>query len=320
MGDSVFDEATGGGILRSGITEISGEAGSGKTQFCISLTLQNILQQNKNIGPISNSGAFRKSAYLSCGEGEFPIQRLSQIASIIENSSNQSTPGLSRQQLLDNVLIEKCHNVEDILDSVTNKLPDMCREDNVSFVCIDSIGGLARNEFDPVHKAQMFERTQLLLKLSQKLKWLSDTFNVCIVVANQVSSSFDVDSASVAMNPLGNAGIVVGKDGLLLMDGAVTPALGLVWAHCVNARIILSRQSSALRRTILNYDNVDHAHVTDDNDIVTGLDNNVTTLATASSASRVMFLQFSPAAPMSLTSYQITNAGPVGISYNHIQA
>lgn len=45
-----------------------------------------------------------------------------------------------------------------------------------------------------------------------------------------------MDSASVAMNPLDNGGIVVGKDGLLLMDGAVTPALGLVWAHCVNTR------------------------------------------------------------------------------------
>lgn len=141
--------------------------------------------------------------------------RLSQIASIIENSSNQSTPGLSRQQLLDNVLIEKCHNVEDILDSVTNKLPDMCREDNVSFVCIDSIGGLARNEFDPVHKAQMFERTQLLLKLSQKLKWLSDTFNVCIVVANQVCflSKFNtLEYYSSRMHPLHSvvlAGIIV---------------------------------------------------------------------------------------------------------------
>jgi hypothetical protein len=110
------------------------------------------------------------------------VPRLSQLASAHEKLHI----GHSKHALLDGILIEKCHTIDDILDSVTNKLPDMCREDNISFLCIDSIGGLARTEFDLSHKEQIFERTSTLFKLSQKLKWLSDTFGVCVVVVNQV--------------------------------------------------------------------------------------------------------------------------------------
>lgn len=76
--------------------------------------------------------------------------------------------------------------------SPSRRLPDMCRQDNVSLLCIDSIGGLARNEYDIAQKDQMFERTTTLFRLSQRLKWLSDTFGVCVVVVNQVWLTVEV--------------------------------------------------------------------------------------------------------------------------------
>lgn len=111
--------------------------------------------------------------------------RLSQLASAFEKPD----VGMSKHNLLDGVLIEKCHTLDDILDTVLNKLPEMCRNDHVSFLCIDSIGGLARNEFDVSQKVQIFERTAVLFKLSQSLKWLADTFGVCVVVVNQVGNA-----------------------------------------------------------------------------------------------------------------------------------
>lgn len=108
--------------------------------------------------------------------------RLFQLA----RAHEQPHRGLSKGALLDGVLIEKCHTLEAILETLTSRLPDMCRQDHVSFLCIDSIGGLARNEFNVTERNQIFERTALLFKLSQRLKWLSDTFGVCIVVVNQV--------------------------------------------------------------------------------------------------------------------------------------
>jgi hypothetical protein len=41
---------------------------------------------------------------------------------------------------------------------------------------------------------------------------------------------------------------------------------------------------------------------------------------TQSQSSRHMFLQFSPVSPMTMTKYQITAAGPKGLSYNRILA
>ena len=58
-----------GKIKVGGITEIAGEAGSGKTQICLSLSLNCQLS-------IEDGGMNGGCAYLSCGEGEFPIRRL----------------------------------------------------------------------------------------------------------------------------------------------------------------------------------------------------------------------------------------------------
>ena len=39
----------------------------------------------------------------------------------------------------------------------------------------------------------MKERTTVLFKLARQLKWLSDTFNVCVVVVNQVRLWNDIE-------------------------------------------------------------------------------------------------------------------------------
>lgn len=260
---------------------------------------------------------------------------------------------------MNGVLIETCHTIDDVLDSVTHKLPDMCRKDNVSFVCIDSIGGLARNEYDSAHKEQMFERTQVLFKLSQKLKWLSDTFGVCVVVVNQVivccvhvyicdlgltnkSMCFGLlsihnivqvtaafESSNAPLNVFGRGGggggVSIGRDGLLLIDGTVTPSLGLVWAHCVNTRIILSRQSASLRRIGMENctDDVSHdIQVNNDERSQDQLCDETSKCVNSdpTQSSRHMFLQFSPVSPMTMTKYQITAAGPKGLTYNRILA
>ena len=55
---------------------------------------------------------------------------------------------------------------------------------------------MVRTEYDTSSTKEMALRTSLLFKIAKELKWLSDTFNLCIVVINQVfyfihdSSSF----------------------------------------------------------------------------------------------------------------------------------
>jgi hypothetical protein len=80
---------------------LSGEAGCGKTQLCLTLALQVQLD-------LQHGGRDGAAAYLSCGEGTFPIRRLSQMAQAFAVRT-----GLPQERLLSNVHIEHCYNIDD---------------------------------------------------------------------------------------------------------------------------------------------------------------------------------------------------------------
>lgn len=65
--------------------------------------------------PLEDGGLCGNAAYISCGEGEFPITRLNQLAERCEVSS-----GIPKRDLLNGVLIEKAHNTEDLLESLVS--------------------------------------------------------------------------------------------------------------------------------------------------------------------------------------------------------
>ena len=92
------------------------------------------------------------------------------------------------------VHIENCYSLEHILESVTQRLPDLIRTHGVRFLVIDSIAGVARTEFNHNAIGDMIDRTALFFKLSSKLKWLADTFNLVVVVINQVTATGFFDS------------------------------------------------------------------------------------------------------------------------------
>ena len=162
-------DGTVGRLSSRGITEIAGEAGTGKTQFCMSLSLR--CQQ-----PSSNGGLDGACAYIACGEGDFPIRRLSQLA--------MEQPGAS----LEKVHIEQCYSPEDMMSTLQKKIPHMHNELGIKLLIIDSLAGLLRYEYDLMGKRshEMFERTQYLFRFATILKWLADTFKICIIVVNQV--------------------------------------------------------------------------------------------------------------------------------------
>ena len=66
---------------------------------------------------MEKGGLGGQAAYLSCGEGDFPILRLSQMASTLEEFW-----GVSCAALLEKVHIETCYSVEDIFDTVVRFL------------------------------------------------------------------------------------------------------------------------------------------------------------------------------------------------------
>lgn len=98
----------------------------------------------------------------------------------------------------------------------------------------------------------MIMRSELYFQLSQRLKWLSQTYSLCIVVVNQVTSAVGLDiqnfSTQSHISPLfqfyeyqdideADFGDISSTLCHMSEKTNVLPALGLAWAHCVNTRL-----------------------------------------------------------------------------------
>jgi len=93
-------------------------------------------------------------------------------------------------------------------------------EKQAKMVIVDSIASVARKESDAI------KRSDLLSKEASILKYLAESFEIPVVVTNQVTSRFEKD----------------------LKKFVVTPALGIVWSHSVNTRLVLEYFGDLNRR------------------------------------------------------------------------
>lgn len=152
-----------------------GSAGSGKTQLALSLSVNTCLVSEKSF-----------VAYLSCGEGEFPIRRLQQMT-IESLKQNQPDSVGTEAEILSRVLIESnIYSSDDLISVLHDSVLKLCQSKDIRLIIIDSIAGVVRSEFDNNRKSEMYTRASIFFKLATQLKWLADTFNVAVLVINQV--------------------------------------------------------------------------------------------------------------------------------------
>ena len=103
---------------------------------------------------------------------------------------------------------------------VLRQLPAELERRNIGLVVLDSIAMLARLEHD---SRAMIARQKLLAEQSSLLKQAAERFGIPVVVTNQVTAGTDAS------------------------DGQQRAALGVVWAHAVNTRLVLD-QHMGMRR------------------------------------------------------------------------
>ena len=131
----------------------------------------------------------------------------------------QKKSGIAQNTFLDGILIENMRRVDDECTVLDRQLPALIQSQNVKLVVFDSMAGLVRLEYG--HSMQDLKgRTQLLIRLGQKMKRIASKYQVAFVVTNQVSareSTLEFET---------------GKKG----QSQSSPALGLAWANCVNHR------------------------------------------------------------------------------------
>ena len=224
-----------GGIPAGGITEIVGPAGLGKTQFCLGMCGVGCLQRIEDEGRVLYIDTERK----------FNGERLAQI---FTERFTESLPNVDAVlTVLDRVIINSPSSSRQLMELLDN-LQSAIIDHNIKLIIIDSIAALVRADFgggssigsfgttttnsgvstSATAPSVMAARQQMLGQQASRLKFLADTFRIPILVTNQVTTSFHAlngdgtDSTNTSTN------------------GSLTAALGPMWAHAVNTRLVMS--------------------------------------------------------------------------------
>lgn len=192
--------------LGTGVFELSGEAGAGKTQVALSLC-----QRTAQVVPVLTPGP--TALYLSLGAGRLPkaLQRLQQMAN---ETSPSCHPWLFR--LLTKPLLQR-----DDWTTFLREADSFFTRHHASLrlVVVDSLADLVRDDFG--HYTQ-FDRTTWLLAWVQRCQVLADRYQITWLLVNQQATS------------VSSQGVWESK-----------PALGLAWAHAVQGSWICHRAADS---------------------------------------------------------------------------
>ena len=206
MGCPILDQYLQGGILPQAVTEVAGTSAAGKTQLCLQLSL--IVQL-----PLEYGGLKGRAVHIST-EGALPSGRLQQLCEAVVHRYTEL--GLSKQLLMDNVLIQHCATVQTLMGLLQHGLQILLEQNHdVKLIIIDSIAALFRAEYTA---SEVVTRAQDLKSIASLLHQLINKYHVTIICTNQMTAD--------------------------LTHNRVKPALGLVWSNALNTRFILQREET----------------------------------------------------------------------------
>ncbi|MFB6204891.1 MAG: DNA repair and recombination protein RadB [Candidatus Nanohaloarchaea archaeon] len=155
-----IDSLLGGGIEKKVITNVYGEPGTGKTNFCIQVAAE-----------VASSGD--KAAFIDSESG-FSPERFVQVAS---------------EDALENVFVKNPTDFEEQQEAV-DSLEGLVDEEDIEVIIMDSAVSLYRLKVDGDNASEINQ------KLSRQLSTLSQIArkkNIPVLITNQVYTSFDED-------------------------------------------------------------------------------------------------------------------------------
>lgn len=192
--DPILDASLNGGIPTGYITEVSGEAGAGKTQILLSLLLA------VQLPPPYGTG--RNALYIST-EAPLQTRRLTQM--LAKNPIFANIPSDVRPSL-DNIVSTTTPDLESQDHILTYQVPVEVSRRNIGLVVLDSVAANYRAEFDRSNPrsdsvgggragaadqgSNMGARSAELVRLGMHLRELARTHNLAVVVSNQVADRF----------------------------------------------------------------------------------------------------------------------------------
>jgi DNA repair protein RadA len=167
-----LDQLLDGGLETQALTEVYGEFGSGKTQFCLTMCV--MCQKPKQEGGLEGGVLYIDT------ENTFRPERIVSIA---------KAKGLDPEKILDNIIVARAYNsAHQIL--ILEEAGPIIEQHNIKLIVADSAVGLFRAEY--LGRGTLSERQQRLNRFMHLLVRTAETYNCAAIATNQVMASPDV--------------------------------------------------------------------------------------------------------------------------------
>jgi len=203
-----------GVALRSGhVIEVTGEAGSGKTQLLLN-ALSCSLKSSQDRGGKDCRGLVVST------EGAFPAERLQQMFASCDPQSNP----LPVKDAMNKILVQSLTSLDDFFECLTVKIPRLAETFSLNILVVDSVAAPLRSEEFPSGR----ERTLWVHKIGQALHHLAATYDMPVIVSNQVTALID---QAVEMS----------------YGHPVVPCFGLAFSTYVHTRIFVERTDQVIK-------------------------------------------------------------------------
>lgn len=170
-GSKSFDDLLGGGLETKAVTEVYGEFGTGKTQLCHTLCV--LVQQDRPMGGLSANALYIDT------ENTFRPERIISIA---------EARGFDPHKSLENVIVAKAYNSAH-QELIIEEAGSVIEGNKVKLILVDSAVAHYRAEF--IGRATLSERQQRLNKFMHILVRIAETYEVAVLLTNQMQASPD---------------------------------------------------------------------------------------------------------------------------------
>jgi len=173
-----FDEILNGGFEFGKITEVYGEAGSGKTQLLLQLAV--------------STAARGRTTVLLDTEGKVCANRIKEI--VTSGGHNSST--------MDRILVRQVRSQIDLV-SIVKLLPALLQDKgNVGVILIDSV---AQHFRFTENKEDLYKNPGVLYGICETLNELAFANSIAVVISNQVTTHVPESGPSSLLPALGEA-------------------------------------------------------------------------------------------------------------------
>lgn len=243
-GDVKLDETLHGGIPVGQLTEICGESGSGKSQFCMQLCLMVQL-------PLSLGGMNKAAVFISTESG-LETKRLFELARYLP----ERYPKADKKDIIiknpgDRVYTILCPDLESQEHIIQYQLPILFNRDKIGLVILDSVASNYRAELRYNRSKSHFrdldniaKRGNQLGKLAMTLRTLAHQHEAAVVIANQVSDRIPRDYDAIGLFSLDyQSQWFSGWDDT--DPNPKIPSLGLVWTNNISTRLALIKKTDS---------------------------------------------------------------------------